>query len=196
MVRTMLKSEMSHRMQLVAPQCASTLRRLAHDTSGNELMEAAAIFPLMFMVILGIFWFGQAFSIYGTITRAAQDGARAGAAPYCTTCSTGNTPSVNAYNAVQASLSIAKLNVNNAQAPSTQPSFTACTGYSSTCAGDAPNMCVQYQVQLNNTSSSAQPVCGIAVSLRYPFQSWLPFSTLNKQQIWLTAQARVRMETQ
>ena len=60
---------------------AAALRHLAEDTSGNELMEAAAIFPLLFMVILGIFWFGQAFSMYGTITRAAQEGARAGAAP-------------------------------------------------------------------------------------------------------------------
>jgi Flp pilus assembly protein TadG len=176
----------------------STIRRLVREDSGNELMEAAAIFPLLFMVILAIFWFGQAFSMYGTITRAAQEGARAGAAPYCSTCASSgtgvNTPSQNAYNAVKASLSVAKLNVGNASAPTTTPTFTACTGYSTTCAGDAANMCVQYQVQLNTTAS--QPVCGIAVSFRYPFSSWLPFTTLNNQQIWLNAQARVRMETQ
>ena len=72
----------------------------------------------MFMILLGIFWFGQAFSIYGTITRAAQDGARAGAAPYCTTCTTGsNSPAQNAYNAVKASLAAANLNVANAASP-------------------------------------------------------------------------------
>ena len=57
-------------------------RRLAVETRATEIAEAAAVLPLMFMILLGIFWFGQAFSIYGAITRAAQEGARAGAAPY------------------------------------------------------------------------------------------------------------------
>ncbi len=64
-----------------------SFRRLAGETRGAEIAEAAAVLPLMFMILLGIFWFGQAFSIYGAITRAAQEGARAGAAPYCATCS-------------------------------------------------------------------------------------------------------------
>src|ERR1035437_4244459 len=79
----------------------SILRRLAAETRGAEIAEAAAVLPLMFMILLGIFWFGQAFSIYGAITRAAQEGARAGAAPYCTTCS-GNLLTNYAANAVQA----------------------------------------------------------------------------------------------
>ncbi len=59
----------------------STLHRLGAEVRGAEIAEAAAVLPLMFMMLLGIFWFGQAFSIYGAITRAAQEGARAGAVP-------------------------------------------------------------------------------------------------------------------
>ncbi len=178
-------------------QCAATLRRLARDTSGNELMEAAAIFPLLFMVILGIFWFGQAFSMYGTITRAAQEGARAGAAPYCTTCSTANTPSTNAYNAVQAAMKIAKLDITQAQWPSPAPTLTQCGGSGSvSCDAHTTNVCVQQPVQLTTGGSGVSGVCGVAVSFRYPYQFYLPFSTLNKQKIWLKTQARVRIETQ
>ena len=72
------------------------MRRLAMETRGAEIAEAAAVLPLMFMILLGIFWFGQAFSIYGAITRAAQDGARAGAIPYCVTCSQPSTIAANA----------------------------------------------------------------------------------------------------
>jgi len=50
----------------------SDARRLISETRGAEIAEAAAVLPLMFMMLLGIFWFGQAFSIYGAITRAAQ----------------------------------------------------------------------------------------------------------------------------
>ena len=71
-------------------QCRNNLFRLISASEGAEIAEAAAVLPLMFMMLLGIFWFGQAFSIYGAITRAAQEGARAGAAPYCTTCNSPN----------------------------------------------------------------------------------------------------------
>src|SRR5271154_1522259 len=70
------------------PSARSAFRRLAAETRGAEIAEAAAVLPLMFMMLLGIFWFGQAFSIYGAITLAAQEGARAGSFPSYATCST------------------------------------------------------------------------------------------------------------
>src|SRR5215831_966857 len=101
------------------------LRRVAAETGGAEIAEAAAVLPLMFMVLLGIFWFGQAFSIHGAITRAAQEGARAGAAPSCTTCSSANS-TTNVINAITAVLQTAGLDPTLAQAPATPPTFTAC----------------------------------------------------------------------
>lgn len=179
----------------------SILRRLAAESRGAEIAEAAAVLPLMFMVLLGIFWFGQAFSIYGTITRAAQDGARAGAAPYCTTCTPGaNLPDQNAFNAVKASMSAAKLDVTNAKVPSTTPAFNLCSGgVSGGCdggiTGNTNNVCVQNQVLMSSNTSSGG-VCGISISFQYPFQFWLPFTSLNKQKIWVTASAHARVENQ
>jgi hypothetical protein len=57
-------------------------------------------------------------------------------------------------------------------------------------------MCVQTNVQITNTTGGATGVCGVAVTFQYPFQFYLPFTSLNKQKIWITASARVRMETQ
>ena len=97
----------------------SNARRLAAETRGAEIAEAAAVLPLMFMMLLGIFWFGQAFSIYGAITRAAQEGARAGAAPICATCVGANTTAqsdINAATAVQAALVASKLDPNQSHA--------------------------------------------------------------------------------
>jgi Flp pilus assembly protein TadG len=176
-------------------QMRSLIERLGRETRGAEIAEAAAVLPLMFMVLLGIFWFGQAFSIYGTITRAAQDGARAGAAPYCTTCSTVNSPATNAYNAVQAALAAAKLDASNARQSSL--SLNACGGGGApSCDGVSSNVCVQTGIQMSNTAGGGAGVCGIGVTFQYPFQFWLPFTSLNKQKIWMTASAQVRMETQ
>jgi len=171
-------------------------RNLGRDTRGAEIAEAAAVLPLMFLFLLGIFWFGQAFSIYGAITRAAQDGARAAAAPYCATCNTANTPATNAVNAVNTSMRASKLDPARIQAPSSPQTFTACSGASTGCTTVAgSNVCVQAPVQISNTSGGST-VCGASVSFQYPFQFWLPFTSLNKQRILLNASARVRMENQ
>jgi Flp pilus assembly protein TadG len=172
----------------------SILRRLAAESRGAEIAEAAAVLPLMFMILLGIFWFGQAFSIYGAITRAAQEGARAGAVPNCTTC-TASTPAqdvTNAVNAVTTALVASKLDPTLTRVPVPAVVLPSC-GASWTSA--STTIYVQAPVWLK-TSGSAAGVCGLSVSFQYPFQFWLPFTSLNKQQIWMTASARVRLETQ
>lgn len=173
----------------------SILRWLLADNSGAEIAEAAAVLPLMFTILLGIFWFGQAFSIYGAITRAAQEGARAGAAPTCSTCTSGATPATNAWATVQSNLSAANLDPTKTQ--QVQPSLISCSsGTAASCDAANTNICVQSPVQITTTSSGGTGVCGVAVTFQYPYQFWLPFTTLNKQQIWMTASARVRIETQ
>lgn len=178
-------------------QMRSLVERLLREARGAEIAEAAAVLPLMFMMLLGIFWFGQAFSIYGTITRAAQEGARAGAATsQCATCGAGTPQATNAYNATEAALQAAKLDASNAQ--QVQLPLAACTTVagSTSCDGISTNVCVQTGIQMSNTAGGGAEVCGVAVSFQYPFQFYLPFTSLNKQKIWMTASAQVRMETQ
>jgi Flp pilus assembly protein TadG len=174
------------------------VRRLARETRAAEIAEAAAVLPLMFMVLLGIFWFGQAFSIYGAITRAAQEGARAGAVPYCATCNGNNLLAQYARNAVSATQSAmiaSKLDPTRARSPVPPPAFASCISTAAACDSSSTNICVQAPVQLAAPLTGANGVCGVSVSFQYPFQFWLPFTSLNKQRIWMTASARVRMET-
>jgi Flp pilus assembly protein TadG len=155
------------------PNLRHYLRKLADETRGVEIAEAAAVLPLMFLILLGIFWFGQAFSIYGAITRAAQEGARAGATRACSTCTSGSSPATNATNAVKNALIASKLDPTQIQ-----------------------SLSVQVPIQLASTTSGTNGVSGISVSFQYPFQFWLPFTSLNKQLILLPASARVRLEDQ
>lgn len=175
------------------------VNRLIAETRGAEIAEAAAVLPLMFMVLLGIFWFGQAFSIYGAITRAAQEGARAGSySPNCTTCAADSLAlrKANAVTAVQAALQASKLNPALAQPPATPPTYTTCLGGTPSCDLAASGQyCIQAPVRLA-TDPGATGVCGMSVSLQYPFQFWLPFTSLNKQRIWITSSALVKLENQ
>lgn len=170
-------------------------KRLLDETRGAEIAEAAAVLPLMFMVLLGIFWFGQAFSIYGAITRAAQEGVRAGSVPQCTTCGglVTNTAYANAAStAVTNALIASNLDPTQAQTP-TPPSLPPCPNLVMNCPATG-GACVQVPVQLL-TPGQGSGDCGISVSFKYPFKFWLPFMSFNNQQILLTASASARMET-
>jgi len=170
------------------------VRRLLHENRGAEIAEAAAVLPIMFMVLLGIFWFGQAFSIYGAITRAAQEGVRAGSVPLCATCGTPMT--YNAYataaqTAVNNAMILSKLDPTKLQMTS-QPVYNFCTSPVTSCPTTG-SACVQIPVQLVRTSQGTED-CGISVALQYPFKFWLPFTSINNQQILLSASATARME--
>jgi Flp pilus assembly protein TadG len=176
------------------------------ENHGQEIAEAALVLPLMFMILLGIFWFGQAFRIYGTLTHAARQGARAAVAPVCTSCTAANTPAQNAYGAVQSALLAAKLDPSQLSPPATIPTLCTCGSTDSKCTGgktatcdvSESTICVQPNVQLSytNATTSGAGVCGLSVSFQYPYSFWFPGTSLNKQGILLPAQAEMRAEQQ
>jgi hypothetical protein len=200
----------------------TTWRDLVRNTRGSEIAEFAMILPLLFLLLIGIFWFGQAFRIYGTITNAARDGARAAVAPACATCSGTNDPTQNAWNAVQSAMLAAHLNPNQLQQPTPLPPVCSCSPTSGTnCSGGAnpapvacdngqSNICVQGvthptspppavvegTVQLSAATGGGAGECGISVSFQYPYRFWLPFTSLNNQTVYLRAQAQMRAESQ
>jgi Flp pilus assembly protein TadG len=193
----------------------SLLRKIAHEDDASEIAEAALVLPMAFMLLLAVFWFGQAFRIYGTINHAAREGARAATAPACSTCASTD-PSQNAYNAIQSTLAAAKLDPAQLQQPTTIPSVCSCTAAGTVCTGPGAvacdsgqaNICVQgvnhagaaiseNNIRLSSTTGgNGAGVCGVSVSFQYPYNFWLPFTSLNKQTIHLQAQAQMRVETQ
>ena len=173
-----------------------SLRRLTLDNTGAEIAEAAAVLPLLFMVLLGVFWFGQAFRIYGTISRAAQEGARAAVAPACSTCSPISPPATNALAAISNVLTTARLDPTKLSPPGTTPAAISCNGGSTSCDGSTTLICVQKDIQLSDPTKGGTGACGVSVSFQYPYQFWLPFTSLNLQRIQIPAAARVRQENQ
>jgi hypothetical protein len=182
---------------------ASQLR----SADGAEIAEAALVLPLVFMLLLGIVWFGRAYNIYSTIQQAAQQGAITAARASCSTC--GDNPATVAAvdtvvtNVLQAS------NLNPAQIQ--LGAFPNCAPGSPCALCPAPfppnggcpapttglNIYVCQNVQLNPLSSHASPQptqCGSVVSFQYPFSFYFPGTSLNLSQILLTAQAQSRME--
>ncbi len=191
-------------------------RCLAGGTGGTEIAEAAMVLPLLFVVLMAIFWFGQAFRIYGTLTRAAREGARAAVAPACTTCAA-TTPTQNAITAVTSAMSAAHMNTAQLQpwgSTWNPPTLCSCGSTSSSCSGGSAvacdgsvsgnNVCVQPNVQLSyNSVLGAAGTCGTSVSMGYKYSipftlpCWpAPCTSMDLSKMTLTGQAEMRLETQ
>ena len=153
------------------------------DTSGAEIAEAAAVLPVLFTVMLAIFFFGRAYNVNGTIAQAAMQGARAAVAPACATC--GNLPLTAdqiAINYVGPTLQASHLNPGNVVPLSPVACLCGTVGCGTPVAcdpagtGATPSICVQQNVILTNTAGATQ-ACGTSVSFQYPYNFNLPFQT-------------------
>ena len=156
-------------------------KTLLGSTSGSEIAETAAVLPVLFTVLLAIFFFGRAYNIYGTITQAAQQGVRAAVVSNCATC--GNTPLTAgqiATNVVSPVLQASKVDPTLVQPLTPSPAPLVCgTATAATCdpAGISatPSICVQQNITLTNSGGVQQ--CGTSVSFKYPYGFNLPFQS-------------------
>jgi Flp pilus assembly protein TadG len=174
------------------------LRKIASGTTGSEIAEAALVLPIFFLLLLGIYWFGRAFNVYSTINHAAREGARVAVAQQCATCAGGactagyNCPLTTNQIATQVGQSLQASSLDPAQVQPVVAARTACGGIGTALcqtASAGPQIRVCYNVQLPNTTpaSSGAPACGVSVDFQYPYQFFLPFTSLNMQQIMLNA---------
>jgi Flp pilus assembly protein TadG len=174
------------------------LKHILTDAGGAEIAETAVVLPLLFTILLGIFFFGRAYNIYGTITQAAMQGARAAVAPTCATCTnTTLTADQIATGVVAPVLQASKLD------PALVQSITpaACTCGSAVCGtpvacdpagvSATPSICVQQNVNISTSGGASQ--CGTSVAFQYPYGFNLPFQSFTLQ---MKATAQMRVENQ
>jgi hypothetical protein len=182
------------------------MRALVHQlrsTEASEIAEAAVVLPVVFLFLLGVIWFGRAFNIYATIQQAAQQGAITAARPVCATCDSGNTTPFPNTGTVDAAVSAVMQASNVDPGQIVNPTGNPPIG----CAFSNPhNITICQQVLLNSPSATQlqscpsppdptpSQICGTMVTFQYPFQFYLPYTSLNLSQIILTAQAESRTE--
>jgi len=171
--------------------------KLLAGAVGSEIAEAALVLPIAFMVLLGIYWFGRAFNVYATINHAAREGARYAVAQSCASCSN-SAPTMNNI-ALQVGQAMQASGLDPNLAITDSVTHTACpVGPSNTCAPNpgAPAIyyCNNVQLVAAPPSGSGGPVCGVSIDFEYPFQLSLPLSSLNGQQVNLTAHVQMRTE--
>jgi hypothetical protein len=179
----------------------------AHNLRGTqaaEIAEAALVMPVVFIFMLGIIWFGRAFNISSTITQAAQQGAITAARATCATCGPPGSvwPGTNfpgdtlVVAAVTSVMQASNLDPNQIKGVvgTLSPGCSLSSSNIVICREVILNQTTNGQPQVCSASSTTPQICGTTVSFQYPFQFYLPFTSLNLSSITLSAQAQSRME--
>jgi TadE-like protein len=172
------------------------LKRLATETRGQEIAEAALVLPIAFLILLGIFWFGRAYNVYATVTHAAAEGARVAATPTCATCTNVPQSDVAVFAEITSILQASNLDINQIRAYA-PPAYATLPGG---CDPLYNNVLICRGILLNNpataqactaTPTNPPAACGTMVSFKYRFS--FPFTT-NYQLILIPAAAEARVE--
>jgi len=161
-------------------------------TDAAEIAEAALVLPIVFMMLLGIYWFGRALNTYETINHAAIEATRAVTLYSCATCGNASTPS-NAGAVVQQVLQASALDPNLATVIAGE-TVTGCAGGTVACpstpvGSSSGNICVYTNVQIGSPGT-----CGVSVSFQYPYQFYFPFTSLDLQKLELKTRVQMRGE--
>lgn len=178
---------------------AKFIGRRLKSCDGAEIAEAALVLPLVFTMLFGTIWFGRAFNIYSTIQQAAQQGAIKAARATCATCGAAFPPATTVTGAVEAVMNASNVPPSAIIATSPNPGMVACPPPAPPPPLAGPcqqtdNIWVCTSVELNPTGATSPVQCGVVVTFQYPFVFNFPGTSLNMQQILMTAQAQSRME--
>jgi hypothetical protein len=180
---------------------ASLTQHRFHDLerdSGQTLVEAALILPVLFLILLGIFWFGRAFNILSTLERAAAEGIQVNTHQTCASCTPSNTAATDAQivSAIVSALQadhLKPVNLTDYMPPfscnaGTPPNCTTLQGVG-ICRG-VPLTCGTTQCQSPPIACGANAELGVRVSLGYNFNSPFPLANLPGLTLHASAQSQ------
>src|SRR5437868_15189560 len=107
----------------------------ANREKGAEIVEFAAVVPLLFMLLFAIFWGARVFNIYQTMTRAAREGARYAAAPTCALCGNAHPTDTQIAAVVNSSLKASGLSPTAVKLYA--PTYSKCRNTESVCCSSS-----------------------------------------------------------
>lgn len=161
--------------------------RFGRGDRGQELLEFALTIPVLFMLILGIYWMARAYNVWQTITRAAREGARYAVLPDAAYL--GNTLEEN-YTAANQCLTNPTYEYTNFVLPALNAS-----GLADVTTVPGGSYC-QEAVVMNPDSDTSVKQCGVQVNITYPITLAIPFTALSASTWNISTQVQMRMENQ
>jgi Flp pilus assembly protein TadG len=135
-------------------------------------VEFALVVPVLTTILIGTFWLGRAVSVHQALERAAREGARVGIAPQCALCGSSSATDASIDAAVNGALTAASLDASN-------------PGLEIVIARNQP---------LDSNDPANYQSSGVQVTVSYPVQLNIPFTSQRATTINLSSSVSMRQE--
>ena len=139
---------------------------------GVTLVEFALVVPILTALLVGTVWIGRAVSVHQALERAAREGARVAIAPQCATCGATTTDEDAVDTAVNRALTAASLDTSN-------PGL---------------EITVAWNQRLNSGDPVNYQASAVQVTVEYPMQLNIPFTSQRATTINLSSTVSMRQE--
>jgi hypothetical protein len=175
---------------------ARALSSASRDDVGQEIVEAAFVLPILFLIMLAIFWFGRAFNISSTLDRAAREGIKAASRRSCATCGNAFQADSQVVAQITAVLNADRLQIGSVQPYS--PAFACTATPAPSCTTTVQNVQICRGVPLTCGSAACQTptpaACGanpeLGVRVSFAYQTPTPLNIANLPPIVIHASAQ------
>ena len=164
------------------------MKRFFETCAGSEaaeIAEFAIVLPILFFLLLAMFWVGQAYNISNTLNKAATDGLAVALKNTCATC--GNTAASNTQiaDAIEKAFQAGNLKSGNLRTytPPLSPSCPS-TVMSSSGTNYTVNICTNLPLWPGSTTT------GTRVAIQYQMPIMSPVSGFRKLTVSAVVQGR------
>ncbi|HWZ56324.1 MAG TPA: TadE/TadG family type IV pilus assembly protein [Verrucomicrobiae bacterium] len=154
------------------PSPSRSPRFLLSGARGVAIVEFALVVPVLTTILIGTFWLGRAVSVHQALERAAREGARVGITPACALCGSSTATDASIDVAVNGALAAASLDTSN-------PGL---------------EIVIARNQRLDSNDPANYQSSGVQVTVSYPVQLNIPFTSQRATTISLTSSVSMRQE--
>jgi Flp pilus assembly protein TadG len=164
--------------------------RVCKGTQAAEIAEFAIVLPILLLLVLAMFWVGQAYNISNNLNKAATDGLAAALKNTCATCGNAAASKVQIADALEKAFQAGNLKAGNLQAYTPKSGTPACSGTAVSSVTSSTGVTYSLEICTGMPLWPASTVLGTRVAMQYSTPIASPIAAFKSLTLQAVVQGR------
>jgi Flp pilus assembly protein TadG len=164
--------------------------RFWKGTEAAEIAEFAIVLPILLLLVLAMFWVGQAYNISNNLNKAATDGLAAALKNTCATCGNTAASKVQIADALEKAFQAGNLKAGNLQTYAPKSGTPACSGTAVSSVTSSTGVTYSLEICTGMPLWPASTVLGTRVAMQYSTPIASPIAAFKSLTLQAVVQGR------
>jgi Flp pilus assembly protein TadG len=157
---------------------------------GAEIAEFAIVLPILFFLVLAMFWLGQAYNISNNLNKAATDGLAATLKNTCATCGNTAATSTQIADAIEKAFQAGNLKAGLLKSYTPKPGTPSCPSSAVTSVTSSTGVAYTLEICTAMPLWPASSVLGTRVAMEYQTPLSSPIGAFKNVTVQAVVQGR------